>query len=515
MADSSTGRAPYATAALVAAMSWCVFAATTGGSFATDLASYEVARAIVEEHSVAMRYDVFGTGYYERGVDGRFYAPVGLGHPLFGVPFYLAAKALTVAGFRAGKPETLTKAAVVIGSTVAAAGCIFFACLLAWRIWGDARAAVAASCLLAFGTPLWVYAKFGFNAPLAALCLTASAYGLWTGARTRDRRWLVAGGCALGYAVLTRHEMALAGLPAALWLWTESRGEPRVRLRWLVAAGTPVLAGVLGWMIYNHVRFGHPLDTGLLRDPAAQMNTPLFVGLHGLLLSPGRSLFLYAPVTTAGLLALWRHGRDDRATAWFLLLSAAVFLPVFATLAQWDGGESYGPRYLVPILPFVTLPVARWLRPTAPPGARAVVLALGAIALAVQLPGVLVDFNKAQLAFARSRPDYSIALTRYTWEGSPLVLNTRTAVRAVPDNLRYLTGLAEPPAVEGAADESNRDFSQQFAFSLDFWWLYLFYLGAIARWTAVAAPVALVASAALIARRLQRSLHAKPSAGIR
>jgi hypothetical protein len=506
MADAGPSRPPYRTAALVAALAWCVYAATTGGSFATDLASYEVTRAIVEDRSVAMRYDVFGTGYYERGVDGRFYAPVGIGHPVFGVPFYLAAKAVMAAGFRPGKPDTLTKAAVVFGSTVAAAGCVFFACLLAWRVWGDVRAAVASSCLLAFATPLWVYAKFGFNAPLAALCLTAAAYGFWTGARTRRLRALAAGGCALGYAVITRHEMMAAAIPAAVWLWMASRDTPRARLRWFAAAGTPVAVAVLAWMAYNQVRFGHPLDTGLLRDPAAQLNTPLLVGLHGLLLSPGRSLFLYAPVAAAGLWAIWRHRRDDAAAALFLALHVAIFLPLFARLGQWDGGESYGPRYLVPLLPFVTLPVARWLRPGAGSGARAVVLALGLAGVAVQLPGVLMDFNKVQLAFARSRPDYSIALTRYTWEGAPLALNARAAVRAVPENLRYLTGAAEPPAVGAAGDESNRDFAQQFGFSLDFWWLYLFYMGALPRWAALAAPAALLAAAWALARRVRASV---------
>lgn len=505
MADATLPSAPYRTAGLVAALSWCVYAATTGGSFATDLASYEVTRSLVESGSVAMSYNVLDTDH-ERGVDGRYYAPVGIGHPVFGVPFYAAAKLVTAAGFRVGKAETLAKAAVVFGSTVAAAGCVFFAVLLAWRLSGDVRAAAGAGLLLAFGTPLWVYAKFGFNAPLAALCLTAAAYGFWTGARTRSRAWLFFGGLALGYAVLTRHEMIVASLPAAAWLWLESRHDRRERLAWIVSAGTPVVAAGVLWLTYNYVRFGHPLDTGLLRDPNVRFDTPLLIGLHGLLLSPGRSLLLYAPLSFAGVAALWRLARREAAAAAFFALHAVVFLLVVSKMHQWDGGESYGPRYLVPILPFVTLPVALWLAPSASRRAKRVLATLAVVAIAVQIPGVLVDFNKAQLAFARSRSDYSIALTRYTWEGAPLSLNTRTAARAVPENLRYLTGLAEPPAVEATADESNRDFSQQFAFSLDFWWLYLYYLGAIPRWAAVTAPLTLLAAAWLIALRLRR-LH--------
>jgi 4-amino-4-deoxy-L-arabinose transferase-like glycosyltransferase len=497
--------APYRMAALAAAMAWCVYAATTGGSFATDLASYEVTASLVEDGSVAMRYDVLNTEH-ERNVDGRYYAPVGIGHPVFGVPFYAAAKLLMATGFRPGKSETLTKAAVVFGSTFAAAGCVFFGGLLAWRLWGDPRAAVSASLLLAFATPLWVYAKFGFNAPLAAMCLSAAAYGFTTGTRTRSIDWLFGGGAALGYAVLTRHEMLLGAVPGAVWIWMESRAAPRDRVSWYASAGAPVLVAVIIWLAYNYGRFGNPLDTGLLHDPNVRFDTPLFVGLHGLLLSPGRSLLLYAPLSLAGLLALWRSRREAPSATVFCSLHILVFLLLVAKMHQWDGGESYGPRYLVPILPFVTLPVARWLGRTSNPVSRRAVLALAAVAIAVQLPGVLVDFNKAQLAFARSRPDYSIALTRYTWAGAPLVLNARAAIAAVPENVSYLTGRRTPPAAPVTSDESDRGFSQQFAFSLDFWWLYLFYMGALPRWVALLAPLILLGTAWGLSRRLRRQV---------
>ncbi|HUF48518.1 MAG TPA: hypothetical protein VMM93_11935 [Vicinamibacterales bacterium] len=493
-------RPPFRAACLSALIAWCVYAATTGGSFATDLASYEVTRALVEERSVAMRYNVLDTEH-ERGPDGRFYAPVGIGHPVFGIPFYLGARAAMAAGLRAGKPESLTKAAVVFGSTVAAAGCVFFSVLLGWFLSGDRRAAVTAGLLVAFATPLWVYSKFGFNAPLAALALTASAAGICAGARANHLGLLVAGGVALGCGVLTRHEMVFGFAPAALYLAIVA-GDRRRRLRWLLAAGAPVAVAAGLWMWYNAARFGHPLDTGLLRDPNVRLDTPIVIGLHGLLLSPGRSLLVYAPVTIAGVAALWALRRAMGPLAIYCGSTALLFLLLIAKMHQWDGGESYGPRYLVPILPFVTLPVALWLRPTAPRRARRIVGVLAVAGLLVQVPGVLVDFNKAQLAFARSRADYSIALTRYTWDGAPLSLNTRVALVAVPENARYLAGLDTPPVAAATSDESDRGFSQQFAFSLDFWWLYLFYLGALPRWAAIAAPLVLGAAAAWLGHRL-------------
>ena len=85
----------------------CVYITTTGGSFATDLASYEVAKNLVQHGTVAMSYNVLATEA-ERGVDGRYYAPVGIGHPLFGVPFYLASR-IVQSAFGSGSPRRSTK----------------------------------------------------------------------------------------------------------------------------------------------------------------------------------------------------------------------------------------------------------------------------------------------------------------------------------------------------------------------------------------------------------------------
>lgn len=120
----------------------CVYVTTTGGSYATDVASYEVTKNLVQHGTVAMSYNVLDTEA-ERGVDGRYYAPVGLAHPLFGVPFYALSRAVRSAfGLALGKPETLDKAAVVTGSAVAAALCAPTAFLFAWRLSGSTNAAL-------------------------------------------------------------------------------------------------------------------------------------------------------------------------------------------------------------------------------------------------------------------------------------------------------------------------------------------------------------------------------------
>ena len=487
---------------LVFLLSLVLYLATTGGSMATDIMSYEVAKNIVEHRSVAMSYNVLNMDAHQ-GMDGRYYAPYGVGHALYAVPFYLAGKLVEDAtGIGVGKPEALRKAFVVLGNAVAGALTVWLTFLFACGIGGSPRASVLTALTLGFGTFLWTYSKFGFSAPLTALTILWGLYGVWTGTRTRRPALLWLGGLGLGCALLVRHELALAVVPVGLWIVVESRGSWLRIVRRSLPVALPVVAAGLLTLYYNEVRFGRPWDTGYLRDRTATFGS-IWVGLPGLLASPGRSLFLFAPVTllgVAGMGALWKR---DRSTAMLIGGTIAVLLLFYASLTYWDADRSYGPRYLVAILPLVCLPLVMWFDRPGEDRRRRVLIAVAVLSVVVQLPGVVVDFSRVNF-----RPEYAY-LTRedrlWTWEGSALRLNTLAAVSGIPSNVRYLTGLEPRPPIH-AADARGRDFSEQFGFSLDFWWLYLPYAGVVPTPLAVTAAVALLAGAVWIARLLRRRL---------
>jgi len=495
------------TAAAVFGIVLCVYLTTTGGSFATDLASYEVTKNLVQRGSVAMSYNVLETDA-ERGLDGQYYAPVGIGHPLVGIPFYLGSQVVQqLVNVRLGKPETLDKAAVVVGSAVTAALCAPLVFLFAWRITGSLVGSLFAAFALAFGTSLWPYSKFGFNAPLATLCLLGATYCVWIGVRTEHRAMLAWGGILLGYGLLTRHEMAIMAVPLAGWIAMESIDDRKLVMSRLTVFGVPVVIGVALWMTYNFARFGHPFDTGLLRDPNVQFDTPVLVGLHGLLASPGRAWFLYCPVVAGGVAALWLLARRDRSTAMLFGSQVFLLLMLISRMHQWDGGESYGPRYLIPVLPFVTIPLATCFSLNRFSRMRRLLPVLLMVSVLVQLPGVLVDYSKTQNAFAGQTENYSIEMSRYTWSGAPLKLNAEAALIAIPRNLAYVTGRMAIPQVSRTGEESQRDFSQQFSFSLDFWWLYLYYLGVMPAGWAVGLGLAPLAIAGWLSLLLLRRLY--------
>jgi hypothetical protein len=488
---------------LVFGLSLSLYAATTGGSMATDIMSYEVTKAIVEHGSVAMSYNVYEMDAH-RGVDGRYYAPYGLGHAVYSVPFYAAARAVERAtGMRAGKPEALTKAGFVAGSAVAAALTVWIAFLFALRLTPDTRAAVATSLTLGFGTLLWPYAKFGFSAPLGALCVMLGTYGVWVGVRQPCTLRLLIGGIGFGAALLVRHELTLLGLAVGAWLILESR-DNRARLaKQALVVATPVLVALVITGLYNQLRFGNPLDTGYLRDETVATGS-WWDGLIGQLFSPGRSVFLYSPPLAAGVLALADLWRRVRATAVLLGGQFLTLLGFYASFTHWDAERSYGPRYLLPVIPLLVLPLAPWFADRARLLGHRLLVATAAVGMLVQLPGVLVDFSKVNWTPALAH--FSWEDRRWQWEASGLRINAEAALKAVPANARYLAGADTPPSVSPAAGAA-RDFSEQFAFSLDFWWVYAFYLGLVSASAAVALGVLQFAAAGVCGWRLSRVIR--------
>ena len=239
------------------------------------------------------------------------------------------------------------------------------------------------------------------------------------------------------------------------------------------------------------------------RFPAS--GAPFSDGLYGLLLSPSTSLFLYSPIALASVPALVAFGRRDRHLAVLLSSLILIFVVFYAFLGNWAGGRSYGSRYLVPVLPFLALPVAVLFEPGTARRVRAAAAALAVLSVAVQIPGVLVDFSRVSQRWA-AMPSHQSQLgpeRRLLWSASPLLLNAQETAEAVPRNLHYLAGSETPPAVDATSrDEGRRDFGQQFWFSLDLWWLYLFYLGVYPAWVAVAVGVIQFLMIAWVARGL-------------
>jgi hypothetical protein len=116
-------------------------------------------------------------------------------------------------------------------------------------------------------------------------------------------------------------------------------------------------AGLIVSFGYNDLRFASFFDSGKMRNFSHRhpvWGNPI-AGLLTLLVSPGKSLFLYSPPIVLGLLgirSLWRR----RPEAALVIVSASVALIVFMSCYAGVGGDwCWGPRFLTILLPLWAL----------------------------------------------------------------------------------------------------------------------------------------------------------------
>ncbi len=343
-----------------------------GRTVARRLPRAEAAKAVATA-SAALARPVTNTGDTSTFAD-RTYPNKPPGATFLAVPAYLAIAAyeslarIDPDGFWAGNLNLYLTTVLSIGVLAALGGVLFFRA--SRSLFPETAIADHARSTLAFGlgTLYFPFSTLLFDhVPVAVLSLLAFALlrtGAAMGGRAAAGR-LVAAGAAIGMAVLCNYAAVLIAAPLMIYAIAVCRARRRVFL--VVAGGLPA-ALALGW--YQAACFGSPLalatsfQSGLFTTTGARwlgvFNPPRPEIIVRLLVDPYRGLFISSPILLLGVYGLWRMTgtRSTRIEAALFASIATAFLLMNASFNGWHGGYSFGPRYLIPALPFLALPLA-------------------------------------------------------------------------------------------------------------------------------------------------------------
>ncbi len=320
---------------------------------------------------------------------GQPQPPYGALHAALVVPWYAAGRAVraVVPGIAPGAQDVVMDAAMVASSATFAALAAALVFLALVRLGIPQRTAVITACVVGLSTPLFSYASWLYSEPLSAAIFLAAAVVLFTGDKERavSGRQAAVAGLLLGLAVWVRPTHLIAVPVFALALLVRDREKA-----WRAVFTVCAMAGVFGaaYLLRNQYFFGNPLDFGYptASDGGKNLNsfhTPLLTGLYGLLFSPGKSVFLFAPVILLAIAGLRRLARLDRGLAVLAGGMPLAYLFFYARYTQWEGGFCVGPRYLLPAIPLLCLGLGPMLVEGGP-FVRRTLLVLFLVGLSVQ-----------------------------------------------------------------------------------------------------------------------------------
>ncbi|MCC6976404.1 MAG: hypothetical protein IT322_20545 [Anaerolineae bacterium] len=286
------------------------------------------------------------------GLDGALYAKKGIVPSLVLMPLVMLAQLL---------PEWSIRAAAMLLNPLITTLTALILYRLIRRLRYGAGTAWIVGLIYGGATMAAVYSKTLYGEPLSALLILGGVYCAHRWRETCTKRDLLLVGTlfALNVGVNTVYVFLLP-LIALYCFGDQLRGRffSRALIRDLMLFAFPCLMIFGGIALYNWARFGSPLTSGYRFADGEGFIHPIGIGFLALLISPWRGLFFYNPVLLLILPGWLRLRREHPRLAWLSLSLSLTTALSFASWWSWHGGIGWGPRFLIPALPLLSLTLA-------------------------------------------------------------------------------------------------------------------------------------------------------------
>ena len=350
----------------------------------------------------------FPDKFFWQAPNGLYYQTHDIGDITVMLPIAFVAAHLSHAPPREQieNPPLIAKVAIsLLFSCFGALAC--WVLFLTFRLFTNNRAAFLLGAGLCVTTFFWPFCKTVWDVSAAGLFASLVLYGC---ARMLAENRVTTGRIALTMLALVA--AAAFRYSFAAFLLLAFGGclffvRRQVSVRQVALAAGIFLLGMLPTFTYNHIRMGHfwrpaTLIPRYIASGTATLDGNPAVGLFGLLVSPNKGLFWYAPVLLLLLTLpfIWR--RLPPAIQQLAITfggCAVLYTLAISKIPAWSGNIGWGPRYLVPVLPFLyfvagAVAITLWERH------RRLLIALFAVSALVNFPPVFVNWPLALTEYA-------------------------------------------------------------------------------------------------------------------
>jgi hypothetical protein len=240
----------------------------------------------------------------------------------------------------------------------------------------------------------WAYSSTAMSVILVSMTVLLSFYFYRKFVKNQNFFSLIFCGFSLGASVLVRYDSFIIVVIILVFLiGTILRNKSK--LKNLTCLLIPLFFCAIIFMGINYIQFGTFLEYSFKTESGYGLGptSPIHVGVFGLLFSPGAGLFIFSPILFTIFVSFFDFYKKDKSS--FLIFSAyfVSMLVFFGNLETWHGFVSWGPRYLLPVIPFLLIPLAASIEKRNSIGFRFLVIVLGAIGAFFSLIWLIQDVS--------------------------------------------------------------------------------------------------------------------------
>jgi hypothetical protein len=234
---------------------------------------------------------------------------------------------------------------------------VFF---LVSRIYYSHQTSLILSLILALATPIWAYANTTYSVAPTIFFILVSFYFLKKFQQDNSKKSITVCSISLAMLFLIRPDNGLIIAPFFI-MFIYDLTKKNKKIRNIIIFLIPLIISYLITKTVDVLNWGN--NYWIKGSMTAQMSTvsewlinPLS-GTFGLLFSPGFGLFIFTPILFTIFLGYSKFFSGNKKDTIFFISIISTLLLFYGSTFWWYAGYSWSARYLLPIIPFMLIPI--------------------------------------------------------------------------------------------------------------------------------------------------------------
>ena len=217
--------------------------------------------------------------------------------------------------------------------------------------------------LFGITTPIWAYSQTSLNIVPVTFFILFGFFFFRKFIITTSSRYIVLSGIVLGFAFLIRNDAILFIIPLFFFfifmsLKNSNKIKNSKRIQNFLLFTLPMI-----FSYFIHVQIG--LVKGLVYHDAVSYPTSflkqvslMYLNMFGMLFSPGVGLLIFSPILFTMFLSYFDFFKKNKIECLLFVSFLVAFLVFYGQSSDtWHGLNGWAERYLLPMIPFLLLPL--------------------------------------------------------------------------------------------------------------------------------------------------------------